>query len=130
MLTPKDTGFTDIHGDPIKTGDWFIFKGGFYRVNGTTEKPVLSKSGKYEHDDIPLADAIANTRDPMFTMTPVKFNGVKRCAQCGETKPYDEFAINLSRRDLHFPYCRSCTKMRQMGYHTPIEEKRAQEARK
>ena len=40
MLTPKDTGFTDIHGDPIKTGDWFIFKGGFYRVNGTPEKPV------------------------------------------------------------------------------------------
>lgn len=128
MLTPKDTGFTDIHGDPIKTGDWFIFKGGFYRVNGTPEKPVLAKSGKYGHDDIPLEDAIANTRDQIFTMTPVKFNGVKRCAQCGESKPYDEFAINLSRRDLHFPYCRSCTKMRQMGYHTSVEEKRAQEA--
>lgn len=128
MLTPKDTGFTDIHGDQIKTGDWFIFKGCFYRVNGTPEKPVLAKSGKYGHDDIPLEDAIANTRDQIFTMTPVKFNGVKRCAQCGESKPYDEFAINLSRRDLHFPYCRSCTKMRQMGYHAPVEEKRAQEA--
>lgn len=128
MLTPKDTGFTDTHGDPIKTGDWFIFKGGFYRVNGTPEKPVLAKFGKYGHDDIPLEDAIANTRDQIFTMTPVKSNGVKRCAQCGESKPYDEFAINLSRRDLHFPYCRSCTKMRQMGYHTPVEEKRVQEA--
>lgn len=128
MLTPKDTGFTDAHGDPIKTGDWFIFKGGFYRVNGTPEKPVLAKFGKYGHDDIPLEDAIANTRDQIFTMTPVKSNGVKRCAQCGESKPYDEFAINLSRRDLHFPYCRSCTKMRQMGYHTPVEEKRVQEA--
>ena len=121
MLTPRDTGFIDIQGDPIKTGDWFIFKGGFYRVNGTPEKPVLAKSGKYGHDDIPLEDAIANTRDQIFIMTPVKLNGVKRCAQCGESKPYDEFAINLSRRDLHFPYCRSCTKMRQMGYHTPVE---------
>lgn len=128
MLTPKDTGFIDIHGDPIKTGDWFIFKGSFYRVNGTPEKPVLAKYGKYGHDDIPLADAIENTQDPMFTIVPVKFNGVKRCAQCGETKSYDEFAINLSRRDLHFPYCRSCTKMRQMGYHTPVEGKRAQRA--
>lgn len=41
MLTPKDTGFIDIHGDPIKTGDWFIFKGSFYRVNGTPENLFL-----------------------------------------------------------------------------------------
>lgn len=128
MLTPKDTGFTDIHGDPIKTGDWFIFKDGFYRVNGTPEKPVLAKSGKYGHDDIPLSDAIEVSQNQALTMTPLKFKGVKRCAQCGESKTYDEFAINLSRKDLHYPYCRSCAKMRQMGDCAPIVENRAQGA--
>lgn len=128
MLTPKDTGFTDIHGDPIKTGDWFIFRDGFYRVNGTPEKPILAKSGKYGNDDIPLSEAINIPQGPMSTMIPLKFNGVKRCAQCGESKPYDEFAICLGRKDLHFPYCRDCAKARQMGYHTPVEENRAQRA--
>ena len=130
MLTPKDTAFTDINGNRIKTGDWFVFDNGFYRVNGTAAEPVLSKFGKYGYKDIPLSDAIEVSKGSEVPLVPLKFNGVKRCAQCGKLKPYDEFAINLRRKDLHFPYCRSCTKMRQMGYHTPVEKKRAQKALK
>lgn len=121
MLIPKDTGFTDKHGDPIMTGDWLVLKTGFYRVNGTPARPILAKWGKYGDDDIPLADAIEASASPDYLMAPLKFNGTKRCPQCGETKPYSEFSIDFKRKDVHSVYCRSCTKMRQMGYHTPVE---------
>lgn len=130
MLIPKDTGFMNKHGDPIMTGDWFILNNGFYRVNGTPVKPILAKLGKYGNDDIPLADAIEASSSPDYPMIPLKFNGTKRCPQCGETKPYSEFSIDFKRKGIHSVYCRDCIKARQMGYHTPPEKKRAQKALK
>lgn len=33
---------------------------------------------------------------------------MKKCARCGETKPFADFPVDARRRDGRYPYCKTC----------------------
>lgn len=128
MLIPKETQFKDESGRVIKTGDWIMFDNKLFRVNGKYNNPILCFKGKCKNNSMPLSEAVDFAKTNYLSFLVCGFDGEKYCPQCETKRPYSEFSIDLSRRDLHSPYCRECIKMRQMGYHSIIDKRHARKA--
>ena len=54
----------------------------------------------------------------------------KRCKDCGEVKPFDEFYNDKRYKDGKYPYCKSCKNARSVVWQKANPEKRAANKRR